>query len=88
MVYFKENYNFSRFQRGSPTFSRAGGGGVVQLFPVGVQMNFLFSRKGPGPLYPCRYVHGIGPFCFFHKIYCGAGVRGNNLRHSVGVVNT
>ena len=37
MVYFKENYNFSRFQRGSdifqggPSFSRGGGGGL-QLF--------------------------------------------------------
>ena len=41
MVYFKENYNFHRFQRGSnifqgvhlfpggPTFSRGGGGGVL-----------------------------------------------------------
>ena len=40
MVYFKENYNFPRFQRGSnifsrgggPTFSR-GGGGVQLLIP-------------------------------------------------------
>ena len=30
MVYFKENYNFPRFQRGSNIFSR-GGGGVLFL---------------------------------------------------------
>ena len=41
MVNFKENYHFSRFQRGSnisqwgggPTFSRGGGGGVQLIFP-------------------------------------------------------
>ena len=27
MVYFKENYNFTRFQRGSNIFSKGGGGG-------------------------------------------------------------
>ena len=70
MVYFKENYNFSRFQRGSPTFSRGGG----PTFSSGGPNELFISRKGSGPLYPCRYVHGIGPFCFFHKIYCGAGV--------------
>ena len=33
MVYFKENYNFPRFQRGSNIFQ---GGEGVQLFPGGV----------------------------------------------------
>ena len=32
MVKFKENYHFSRFQRGSNIF-QGGGGGGVQLFP-------------------------------------------------------
>ena len=32
MVYFKENYNFLRFQRGSNIFQRRG----VQLVPGGV----------------------------------------------------
>ena len=27
MVYFKENYNFTRFRGGGPTYSRGGGGG-------------------------------------------------------------
>ena len=27
MVYFKENYSFPRFQRGTNIFQRAGGGG-------------------------------------------------------------
>ena len=27
MVYFKENYNFTRFRGGCPTYSRGGGGG-------------------------------------------------------------
>ena len=37
MVYFKENYNFPRFQRGSNIFSR-GGGGVLFLGGGGVQL--------------------------------------------------
>ena len=40
MVNIKENYHFSRFQRG-PTFS--GGGGGVQLFP----------GRGGGPIAYC-----------------------------------
>ena len=43
MVYFKENYNFLRFQRGSNIF-RGGGGGLG----VGVgEGGSTFSREGP-----------------------------------------
>ena len=28
MVYFKENYNFTRFRGAGPTYSRGGGGGA------------------------------------------------------------
>ena len=39
MVYFKENYNFPRFQRGSNIFSRGVGG--VQLFLGGGGVQLL-----------------------------------------------
>ena len=52
MVYFKENYNFLRFQRGSyvfqggggPTFFRVGGGGSNCLFSIETHI----SRDYPG----------------------------------------
>ena len=61
MVYFKENYNFPRFQRGSNFFP--GGGGEVQLFlggrggsnclfPIESHITCVFPREGPGPLPP------------------------------------
>ena len=61
MVYFKENYNFPRFQRGSnisssggggggPTFSK-GGGGSNCLFPIESHITCVF-RGEPGPLPP------------------------------------
>ena len=57
MVYFKENYNFTRFRGGG------GGGGGVKLFPggqgLGVQMLILethrtcdFPGGGADPLSP------------------------------------
>ena len=59
MVYFKENYYFSRFQRGSNIFQ--GGGGGVQLskggggtiaFPYRSPYNLWFSRGGSRPPVP------------------------------------
>ena len=62
MVYFKENYNFPRFQRGSnifsrgggPTFSRGGGGGGSNcLFPIESNITCVFpGGGGPGTLPP------------------------------------
>ena len=40
MVYFKENYNFPRFQRGSTIFQGGGGGGS----------NFFQSGGGGGSI--------------------------------------
>ena len=40
MVNFKENYHFPRFQMGSNIFQ--GGGGGVQLYPVGGPINCLY----------------------------------------------
>ena len=63
MVYFKENYNFQRFQRGSntfsrgggPTLSRGGGGGGGSgsncLFPIESHITCVFLG-GSGPLSP------------------------------------
>ena len=61
MVYFKENYNFPRFQRGlnifpggggggGLTFSR-GGGGSNCLFPIESHINCVFPG-GLGPIAP------------------------------------
>ena len=53
MVNFKENYHFSRFQRGSniiqggPTFSR-GGGGSNCLFPIETHLTCDFPWGGGG----------------------------------------
>ena len=59
MVYFKENYNFPRFQRGSnifsrggSTFSRGGGGGVQLLIPYWIPYNLSFSRGVRAPCPP------------------------------------
>ena len=38
MVYFKENYCFPRFQRGSIVFQGGGGGGVEMFSGVGVKV--------------------------------------------------
>ena len=63
MVYFKENYNFSRFQRGSNIFSRGvqlflggggGGGGVQLLIPYRNPYNLCFFW---GVLAPCPPPH-------------------------------
>ena len=53
MVNFKENYHFSRFQRG-PTFSRGGGGGGGGgggncLFPIETHITCDFPGGGSGP---------------------------------------
>ena len=53
--FFKGNYNFSRFQRGSNIFSRGGGGGrgptfsrggIQLLIPYRIPYNLCFSRGG------------------------------------------
>ena len=56
MVYFEENYHFSRFQRGSNIFQGVGsiffqGGGVQLLIPYRNPYNLWFSR-GWGPVPP------------------------------------
>ena len=63
MVYFKENYNFPRFQRGSNIFPRGGvqlflgggggggGGGSNCLFPIESHITCVFPG-GSGPLGP------------------------------------
>ena len=60
MVYFLENNNFPRFQRGSnifrgggegPTFFQGGGGGVQMLISVETYRNCDF----PGPPIPSLY---------------------------------
>ena len=81
MVNFKENYHFSRFQRGSnifqgggPTFSR-GGGGSNCLFPTETHITCDFSGRGSGPPAPpplwnrtwiCRRSHST---YFCHSFY-------------------
>ena len=62
MVNFKENYHFSRFQRGSNIFQ--GGGGVHLLIPYRNPYYLWFSRGGgsgppapPPPLDPHLGVH-------------------------------
>ena len=67
MVYFKENYNFTRFLGGgSPTFSRRvqlfpggsnffQGGGVVagvQMLILATQRTVIFQEGGADPLSP------------------------------------
>ena len=57
MVYFEENYHFSRFQRGSNIFQGGsiffqGGGGVQLLIPYRNPYNLWFSRGGLDPLSP------------------------------------
>ena len=58
MFYFKEHYNFPRFQRGSnifaggPTFSGGGGGGLI-LFCIETHRNCDYpGGGGPDPLFP------------------------------------
>ena len=52
MVYFKEKYNFPRFQSGSdifqggPTFSSGEGGGSNCLFPIETPITCDFPRGG------------------------------------------
>ena len=74
MVYFKENYNFPRFQRGFNIFSRGGvqlflgGGGSNCLFPIEAHITCVFP-VGSGPLAPpppSGSVHAI--FCCEKKL--------------------
>ena len=52
MVYFKENYNFTRFRGGGgPTYSRGGGGLGVQMLILETHRTFDFPG-GVGTLYP------------------------------------
>ena len=67
-VYFKENYNFPRFQWCSNIFSRGGvqlflgggggGGGFQLLIPYWIPYNLCFSRgvRAPSPPLPSRSV--------------------------------
>ena len=48
MVNFKENYHFSRFQRGSNIFQ----GGSNCLFPIETHITCDFPGGGPDPLSP------------------------------------
>ena len=59
MVYFKENYNFTRFRgEGGPTYSGGGGGGGggrglgVQMLILETHRTFDFPGGGPDPLSP------------------------------------
>ena len=56
MVYFKENYNFTRIRGGGgPTYSRGGGGGRglgVQMLILETHRTFDFPGGGPDPLSP------------------------------------
>ena len=68
MFYFKENYNFPRFQRGSKIFSRGvqlflGGGGPIAYSLLNPVYNLCFSRgvRAPCPHPPSGSVHAI--FC-------------------------
>ena len=80
MVYFKENYNFPRFQRGSnifsrgggPTFSRGGGGAIAySLFdPI---YNLCFSRGvrapcPPPPLDQCMQYFAVNKVSYEKKL--------------------
>ena len=58
MVYFKVNYNFPRFQRGSNIFPGGGGGGGVQLFLGGGGSNCLFPIESS---ITCVFLGGSGP---------------------------
>ena len=53
MVNFEENYNFSRFQRGSNIFK---GGGGVQLFPRGSNCLYPIETQWP---YNLRFSRGF-----------------------------
>ena len=56
MVYFKENYNFTRFRGGGggcPTYSRGGGRGLgVQMLILETHRTFYFPGGGADPLSP------------------------------------
>ena len=64
MVYFKENYNFTRFRRGGggPTYSRGGGGGGgaglgVQMLILETHRTFDFPGGGADPISPSGSAH-------------------------------
>ena len=73
MVYFKENYNFPRFQRGSNIFSREGVqlflGGSNFLFPIESHITCVFPG-GPGPLPPPPPPPPPPPSGSVHAIFC------------------
>ena len=58
MVYFKENYNFTRFRggggggRGGPTYSGGGGGAGVQMLILETHRTFDFPGRGADPISP------------------------------------
>ena len=59
MVNFKENYHFSRFQRGSNIFQGGSNffkGGIQLLIPYRNPYNLWFSRGGPDPLSPPLWI--------------------------------
>ena len=54
MVYFKENYNVTRFRGGGggPTYSKGGGGRVFKMLILETHRTFYFPGGGPDPLSP------------------------------------
>ena len=75
MVNFKEIYLFSRFQRGSNIFQ--GGGGRVQLFPVGSNCLFPIEThitcdfpRGSRPPVPPLDLHLILCSFFYLHLWC------------------
>ena len=59
MVYFKENYNFTRFRGGGgPTYSRGGGAGAgVQMLILETHRTFDFPGGGSDPISPSGSAH-------------------------------
>ena len=61
MVYFKENYNFTRFRGGGggPTYSGGGGGGglEVQMLILETHRTFDFQGGGADPISPSGSAH-------------------------------
>ena len=81
MVYFNENYNFPRFQRGSNIFSRGGGGVLLFLGgggPIAYSLlnpiyNLCFSRGvrapcPPPPLDQCMQYFAVKKVSYEKKL--------------------
>ena len=60
MVYFKENYNFTRFRGGGSNLFQGGGGGGgcgVQMLILETHRTFDFPGGGADPISPSGSVH-------------------------------